>query len=194
MFRTALIVALLASTPAIAADMPNPMLTPAEAVSDVALLRRAMETIHPGLYRYVSKADVDAGFARLEALARQRISTLALHREIARLVASIHCDHSKPELPNAIGSWRQSNASHLPFRFRLIEGRMIVLSGALPKGAEITAINGRTVPQILNAVAPLVAYDGDTDQAVTVKIADDSDLGGSDLEEYWPGLFGAPQQ
>lgn len=172
MFRIALLAALLASTPVIAADMPNPMLTPAQAASDVALLRRAMETIHPGLYRYVPKADVDAGFARLEALARQPISTLALHREIARLVASIHCDHSKPELPNAIESWRQSNASHLPFRFRLIEGRMIVLSGALPKGAEITAINGRPVPQILNAVAPLVAYDGDTDQAVTVKIAD----------------------
>ncbi|MBU6167217.1 MAG: hypothetical protein KGQ52_13970 [Alphaproteobacteria bacterium] len=192
MIRSMLLAALLASTPAIAADMPNPMLTPAQAGADVALLRRALETIHPGLYRYVPKAEADAGFARLEAQARAPISTLALHREIARLVASIHCDHSKPELPDAIEAWRQANASHLPFRFRLIEGRMILLSGALPKGAEIIAINGRPVPQILNAVAPLVAYDGDTDQAVAVKIADDSDLGGSDLDEYWPGLFGAP--
>ena len=191
MFRPAFIAALLA-TPAIA--MPNPLLTPAQASSDVALMRRAMETIHPGLYRYVPKAEVDASFARLEALARQPVATLTLHREIARLVASIHCDHSKPELPEAIEQWRQTNASHLPFRFTLVEGRMIVLSGALPKGAEITAINGRPVPQILSAVAPLVAYDGDTDQAVTVKIADDSDLGGSDLDEYGPGLFGVPQQ
>ena len=171
--------------------MPNPMLTPAQASSDVALMRRAMETIHPGLYRYVPKAQVDASFARLEAQAKQPTATLTLHREIARMVASIHCDHSKPELPDAIESWRKTNASHLPFRFRLIEGRMIVASGALPKGAEITAINGRPVPQILSAVAPLVAHDGDTDQAIAVKIADDSDLGGSDLEEYWPGLFGA---
>jgi len=193
MFRTALVAALLANT-ATAAEMPNPMLSPAQAASDVVLLRRAFETIHPGLYRYQSKAAVDAAFARLEAQVKAPISTLTLHREIARLVASIHCDHSKPELPDAIEQWRQTNASHLPLRFRLIEGRMIVLSGALPKGAEITAINGRPVPQILQAVAPLVAYDGDTDQAVTVKIADDSDLGGSDLEEYWPGLFGAPQQ
>jgi hypothetical protein len=174
--------------------MPNPILSPAQAASDVALMRRALETIHPGLYRYQSKAAVDAAFARLEAQVKAPISTLTLHREIARLVASIHCDHSKPELPDAIEQWRQTNASHLPLRFRLIEGRMIVLSGALPKGAEITAINGRPVPQILQAVAPLVAYDGDTDQAVTVKIADDSDLGGSDLEEYWPGLFGAPER
>ena len=157
-------------------------------------MRRALETIHPGLYRYVSKAQVDASFARLEAQAKQPITTLALHREIARMVASIHCDHSKPELPDAIAEWRQTNASHLPLRFKLIEGRMIVVSGALPKGAEITAINGRQVSQILNAVAPLVAYDGETDQAIAVKIADDSDLGGSDLEEYWPGLFGAPSQ
>ena len=194
MIRTALLAALLASAPAIAADMPNPMLTPAQASSDVALMRRALETIHPGLYRYVPKAQVDASFARLEAQAKHPTATLTLHREIARLVASIHCDHSKPELPDAIESWRKANASHLPFRFRLIEGRMIVVSGALPKGAEITAINGRPVPQILSAVAPLVAYDGDTDQAIAVKIADDSDLGGSDLEEYWPGLFGAPSQ
>jgi hypothetical protein len=191
MFRTAFITALLAAP---ASAMPDPILTPAQASGDVTLMRRAMETIHPGLYRYVPKAEVDAGFTRLEALARQPISTLTLHREIARLVASIHCDHSKPELPEAIEAWRKTNDSHLPVRFRLIEGRMIVLSGALPKGAEIIAINGRPVPQILSAVAPLVAYDGDTDQAIAVKIADDSDLGGSDLEEYWPGLFGAPSQ
>ena len=191
MIRTAPLAALLAFG-ASAAEMPNPMLSPVQASGDVALLRRAMETIHPGLYRYVPKAQIDAGFARLEALARVPISTLALHREIARLVASIHCDHSKPELPEAIEAWRKTNPSHLPFRFRLIEGRMIVVSGALPMGAEVTAINGRQVAQILNAVAPLVAYDGDTDQAVAVKIADDSDLGGSDLEEYWPGLFGVP--
>jgi Peptidase family S41 len=192
MFRSALVAVLLASTPALAADMPNPMLTPAQASADVALMRRAMETIHPGLYRYVPKADVDAGFARLEALARQPISTLALHREIARLIAIIHCDHSKPELPAAISRWRKTNGSHLPLRFALIEGRMIVISGALPRGAEITAINGRPVPQILTALAPLISYDGDTDQHVAVKIADDSDLSGSDFDEYWPGLFGAP--
>jgi hypothetical protein len=194
MIRTVLIAALLASAPALAAEMPNPILSPAQASSDVALMRRAMETIHPGLYRYVPKAEVDAAFARLEAQTKQPISTLALHREIARMIASIHCDHSKPELPDAIEKWRQTNASHLPLRFKLIEGRMIVVSGALPKGAEITAINGRPVPQILSAVAPLVAYDGDTDQAITAKIADDSDLSGSDLDEYWPGLFGAPGQ
>lgn len=192
MFRTLLLATLLASSAA--AEMPNPMLTPAQVTGDIALLRRAMETIHPGLYRYVPKAEVDAAFARLERQAHSPIATLTLHREIARMVASIHCDHSKPELPEAIETWRQTNASHLPFRFRLIEGRMIVLSGGLPKGAEVTAINGRPVPQILTAVASLVAYDGDTDQAVAVKIADDSDLGGSDLEEYWPGLFGAPSQ
>ena len=98
MLRATLIAALLATTPAFAGEMPNPMLTPAQAGSDVALLRRALETIHPGLYRYGPKASVDASFARLEAQAKAPISTLALHREIARLVASIHCDHSKPEL------------------------------------------------------------------------------------------------
>lgn len=41
MLRSALVAAVLACAPAIAADMPNPMLSPAQAGSDVALMRRA---------------------------------------------------------------------------------------------------------------------------------------------------------
>jgi hypothetical protein len=41
------------------------VLSVADARADVALMRRALETIHPGLYRYQSRATIDAAFARL---------------------------------------------------------------------------------------------------------------------------------
>ncbi len=173
------------------------MLSAEQATGDVTLLRRAIETVHPGLYRYSSKADIDAAFARLEAAARKPISELALHGEIARLLAAIHCDHSKAEMSDGLSAFRNQNPTHLPLRFQLIEGRMIVLSndgqpGAPPVGSEILGINGMAVPALLLKLAPLVSYDGTTDQAIAAKLADDSDLMGDDFNENYPALFGFP--
>lgn len=173
------------------------VLSAEQASRDVALLRRALETVHPGLYRYRDKPVIAAAFARLEAAASAPISELALHAEIARLLAAIHCDHTKAEMPEALDKFRTRNATHLPLRFQLIEGRMIVVSndgqpGALPAGSEILAINGMPVPALLLQIAPLVSYDGTTDQAIAAKLADDSDLMGDDFNENYPALFGFP--
>ncbi|MBB6249666.1 S41 family peptidase [Nitrospirillum iridis] len=188
--------------PAVAAPDAGPAyaplsLSPAQARADVALLRRALETIHPGLYRYGTRAEVDQAFARLEGAAAQPMTDLELWRAIATLVAAIHCDHTKPEPSAAIEDWRTRHPTHLPLRFTLVEGRMIVVSndgqpGAPPPGAEITAINGRPVPTVLATLGQAVAYDGDTTQAIAVKLAVDSDLMGDDLDEYWPAFYGFP--
>lgn len=181
---------------AVAAYQPRILL--AEDVrADVVLLRRALETIHPGLYRYSSKAVIDAAFARLEAAASRPISDLALHGEIALMLATIHCDHTKAEMSDAMTAYRKTNSTHLPFRFKIIEGRMIVISndgqaGSPLVGSEILRINGVPVPTLLLKLAPTVAYDGGTDQAIAVKLADDSDLQGDDFNEYYPSFFGFP--
>ena len=175
------------------------VLSVADARADVALMRRALETIHPGLYRYQTKATIDAAFARLERATDRPIETLALHREIALMLATIHCDHTKAELPERVADYRRTHPTHLPLRFRLIEGRMIVTAndgqpGAPSVGAELLQINGMAVPALLLKLAPTVAYDGDTDQAIAVKLADDSDLTGDDFNEYYPSFFGFPDR
>ncbi len=180
----------------VAAFQPR-ILSEQDARADVALLRRALETIHPGLYRYSSKAEIDAAFARLEAAASHPISDLALHGEIALMLATIHCDHTKAEMSDAMTAYRKANPTHLPFRFKIIEGRMIVMSsdgqaGSPPVGTEILRINGMPVPTLLLKLAPTVAYDGGTDQAIAVKLGDDSDLQGDDFNEYYPSFFGFP--
>jgi hypothetical protein len=190
--------AALAAQTADAARYEPRVLSAAQASRDVALLRRALETVHPGLYRYSDKPAIDAAFARLETAVAAPITELALHAEIARLLAAIHCDHTKAEMSEALDDLRTRSATHLPLRFQLIEGRMIVISndgqpGAPPAGSEILAINGRPVPALLLQIAPLVAYDGTTDQAIAAKLADDSDLMGDDFNENYPVLFGFPE-
>ncbi len=170
-----------------------------DARADIALLRRGFEMIHPGLYRYASKKEIDAAFAKLEVAASRPINELALHGEIALMLAKIHCDHTKAEMSDALTKYRKANPTHLPFRFRLIEGRMIVISNdgqssSPPIGSEILTVNGMTVPNLLTKLGKTVAYDGDTDQAIAVKLADDSDLMGDDFNEYYPSFFGFPTE
>ncbi len=187
-----------AISPAAAPTVGQPRMLSAQAASaDVALLRRSLETIHPGLYRYSRQGEIDAAFARLEQAASRPISDLALHGEIALMLAAIHCDHTKPEMPDALTAYRKAAATHLPFRFKIIEGRMIVTandgqSGAPPAGSEILEINGMAVPSLLLRLGAAVAYDGGTDQAIAVKLGDDSDLMGDDFNEYYPSFFGFP--
>ncbi|WP_017669879.1 S41 family peptidase [Blastomonas sp. AAP53] len=186
----------VAATPVVPRYAPR-LLSAEEAIRDVVLLRRALEMVHPGLYRYSSKSEINAAFARLEAAVSAPITDLALHAEVARLLAAIHCDHTKAEMSDELTAFRTNNPTHLPLRFQMIEGRMIVLSndgqaGAPPMGSEILGINGMAVPALLLRLAPLVSYDGTTDQAIAAKLADDSDLMGDDFNENYPALFGFP--
>ncbi|MBN8469801.1 hypothetical protein JYJ95_25115 [Corallococcus exiguus] len=180
---------------------PPPSLTleAAKARADVALLRRALETLHPGLHRYRDKAGTQAAFASLETAASRPITDLVLWREVSLLLAGIHCDHTKAELPESLEAWRRAQPTHLPLRFKLIEGRMIVVSndgqpGAPPPGAELVAINGMPVPRVLPVLGRTVAYDGSTDQAIAAKLGSDSDLMGDDFNEAWPAFHGFPSR
>lgn len=189
---------LSAQSPKASAPYQAKMVAPEDAKADIALLRRGLETIHPGLYRYTSKAEIDAAFAKLESAASTPISELALHRKISLMLATIHCDHTKAEMSDALETYRNANPTHLAFRFKLIEGRMIVYSndgqpGAPSAGSEVTAINGMAVPGLLTRLGKAVAYDGDTDQSITTKLEHDSDLMGDDFNEYYPSFFGFPE-
>jgi hypothetical protein len=111
-----------ASTPTeqAAASPAVKMLTEQNAKQDVALMRKALEQIHPGLYRYASRQQIDAAFAKLDAAISGPISDLALHREIALMLATIHCDHTKAEMSDALTVFRERSPTHLPLRFRFI--------------------------------------------------------------------------
>lgn len=170
-------------------------LTPAQAQQDVALMRRALETIHPGLYRRASKVRMDAAFAALERAVRQPITDRELYRRISLLLAEIRCNHTKAEQTAAIEAWRRDNPSHLPFRFRLLEGRMIVESSdpdqpAMTRGAEVLSINGRPVRELVETLGAYVPIDGDTVWARSYSLANDGDLMGSDFDHFYPYVYG----
>ena len=172
-------------------------LTPQEATEDVLLARRALEMIHPGLYRYTARAEMDDAFSRLEARARQPITDVELYGQVSLMLARIHCDHTKAELPAALEAYRASNPTHLPFRFQIFEGRMyVVLSDpgqtVVARGTEVLSINGLATAKVLETLAPAVSYDGLTSAVIPRKLADDPDLMGSNFDQFYPTFFGMP--
>ncbi|HET9228374.1 MAG TPA: M28 family peptidase, partial [Thermoanaerobaculia bacterium] len=191
--RSALLISLSLLAPAALPAYPARTLSPKQAAADAALTRQALEVIHPGLHRYTPKAEMDAAFARLEERVKQPVSDVELYGEISLLLAKIHCDHTKAELPGALSRYRKENPTHLPFRFRLFDGRMYVASSQSPqlaRGTEILSINGVPVSDILARIAPAVSYDGSTDFVIPTKLEADSDLMGSDFDQFFPVFFG----
>lgn len=188
-------------TPAVAAtpaeEPPLRTLTAAEARADLVVMREALQTIHPGLYRRTAKAEIDRAFDALDAHVANGITDVELYRQISLLLAMIRCTHTKADQIGAMQQWRDTHASHLPLRFRLIEGRMIVVSSdpsqtPLRRGAEVLTINGRPVAELVSTLGAYIPIDGQTEASRAAHLADDGDLMGAGFDHFYPYLFGFP--
>ncbi|MBU1347811.1 MAG: S41 family peptidase [Alphaproteobacteria bacterium] len=139
--------------------------------SDIAILRRAWETMHPGLYRY-STPDQISG--RLDALAVEWSGPSAFRQRFAaltRVTASVRCGHTYPSPYNggeAVRALIYPDRSLVPFRFVWIDGRMVVTHDdsaeqTLPRGTQIIAIDGLATSEILAQLLPMARADGASD-------------------------------
>jgi hypothetical protein len=144
---------------------------------DVAILRQAWATMHPGVYRYSSPQEIST---RLDGLARAW-STPGSFRErflaLTQVTASLKCGHTYPSPYNsgdATVARIYPDRSLVPFLFRWIDGAMVVIrddsgAGLFPRGAVITAIDGVASQDLLTRLIPLARADG-SNQAKRVSL------------------------
>lgn len=165
-----------------AADPPampvTPATTTAETVipaaalaADVAIMREAYESLHPGMLRYCTRAELDQRWSDLEAFA-QRDRTLAeVYLAFSRLLASLRCGHAYCNFFNqsaAVKAAILTGTNRLPFHFRWIDRRMVITENRsadprLVRGTEVRSINGRPAREILEQLLPLTRADGASD-------------------------------
>ncbi|MDP3494504.1 MAG: S41 family peptidase [Hyphomonadaceae bacterium] len=144
---------------------------PAGALSkDIALLRRAYETLHPGLYRYNSPSEMAGHFDRLAAAWSAGQTRAEAYLSLSRFLARVRCGHTYANFFNQskeISAELFSGRDKLPFHFRWIARRMIVTDAkgveGLQPGDEISAINGRSGADILGTLLPFTRADGGND-------------------------------
>jgi hypothetical protein len=181
-FGACAVALLLGAGAAVAADAPGAAATsgasalgaatviPAPALrQDLAILRDALATLHPGLLRHASQAEVDAAYADLaRELLRDR--TLAeVFLALSAYVARVRCGHTQVSLFNQSPAVQEAlfRGGRLPFHFRWIGERMVVTRGfgddPLPRGSEVLAVDGVPVATILARLLPYARGDGAND-------------------------------
>ncbi len=135
---------------------------------DIAVLREAYETLHPGLYRYSTPAQLSAHFETLTRAWERGRSLPQAYLSLSRFLATIQCGHTYANFYNqapAIQAELFDAAPRLPFHFLWLDGSMVVernFSGdpRLDPGAEILSIDGRPTSEILLALLPYARADG----------------------------------
>jgi C-terminal processing protease CtpA/Prc len=138
--------------------------------ADVAILRRAYETLHPGLYRYNTPEQMDKAFRDLEAEFQQDRTLTEAYLAFSVFAAKVKCGHTYPNFYNQTDAIQNAlfKAGRVPFYFRWLGDRMIVTKSfatdpRLRAGAEVLEINGTSAATILKRLMTVARADGSND-------------------------------
>lgn len=176
---------------------PPPRLKASDLQSDAAILRRAHEQLHPGLYRYNSKAEMDADFAVLDRQLNHDQSLQDAFLAFSEFAAEVRCGHTQANPFNQSKSVVEAlfkSQTRLPFYFNWLDGKMIVTEDftpdhALPVGTEVSSINGVATSEILSRLLTIARADGgnDSKRIAQLEVSGDSNFETFDL--YFPMYF-----
>lgn len=180
-----------------AQDRARPILRSADLETDARVLREAYEALHPGLYRYLTKADEDAAFAALNSKLDHDQSLQDAFVAFSEFAAKVRCGHTQA---NPFNQSKQTidtlfkGANRVPFYFEWIDGRMVVTEDfsvlhVFPRGTEILSINEVPVSAILARLMTIARADGanDSKRVAQLGVAGDSEYETFDL--YYPMFF-----
>jgi hypothetical protein len=145
---------------------------------DIRVLQEAFTTLHPGLYRYNSKQQVEDLFSDLNNKTGRPLSEKDFYLLLAKFTEKIHCGHTylNPlNLEQGVSGFYMPQKV-LPFCFVVTNRRFIIThnlsydtTAALERGAEITKINGIPVSEIIDSLLQVSRSDGRN--AIEKKIA-----------------------
>ena len=176
---------------------PEPLLKAVDLQADVVILRQAYETLHPGLYRYNSKAQMDAAFDVLnQDLGRDQTLQDAF-LAFSKFAAKVQCGHTQANPFNqskAVVEKLLQSSARVPFYFEWLDRRMTVTRDFTPdrslsEGTEIVQINGIPAHAILDRIMTIARADGanDSKRIAQLNVTGDSEYEPFDI--YFPMFF-----
>lgn len=143
------------------------VLTPKQMKADLAVLKTTWEIIHPGLYRYNTKEQIDGYFKELDALTNVPMEQRIFFILISQLNIKLLCGHSFVSYYNNKSLIKQNLYSNvfLPILFRVIDRKFIVTHNLtddenIKPGDEILSINGFHSKTITDSLLTVSKADG----------------------------------
>lgn len=173
---------------------PVDLMAPSQMAQEARLVREAIETLHPGATRFLSQRGLINAGRELEREAVYAGDVTTWYRAISTYTARLRCDHTKAEWPQKVVDYRESEPTHLPFRFDIVRGQAMITE--VPEGSPVKVgdtvleIEGRRVADLRTTIAKWTAVDGRTDYVKSTKFGDDPDLMGSELDNFGPCIWG----
>ena len=174
------VLAALAATPiactTLQADPPpaasiGPILKGADIKGDIAIMRRAYEQLHPGLYRYSTPIEMSARFDQLERDFSVDQSMGQAYLTLSHFLGTVRCGHTYANFFNqseSVSKVLLESRNRLPFHFRWLGGHIVVTrnlssEAALVPGTQILSIDGVATDRILASLIPYARADGGND-------------------------------
>ncbi len=147
------------------------LLQPASLQQDYAVVENLVRNVIPGTYRYSSEEEIEKGLAVFKKALQSPISYKDMYVELNRLLALIKCDHTMAggfNQGNIINSIIHDQADKIPFSFKWIDGKMIVVydvsEAGMPRGTEIIEMGGLPIEKVFDTLYPFIPADGNQPQ------------------------------
>ena len=200
------VLAALAATPVACATLPpaplpaastGPIMRGADIRGDIAILRRAYEQLHPGLYRYSTPAEMSARFDQLERDFSADQSMGQAYLTLSRFLGTVRCGHTYANFFNqseTVSKALLEGRNRLPFHFRWLGGHIVVTRNlssepTLQPGTQILFIDGIATDQILSALIPYARADGGNDAKRRALLEVQGYDGIETFDVFYPLLF-----
>ncbi|MFC2158321.1 S41 family peptidase [Acidobacteriota bacterium] len=131
---------------------------------DFKILRNALEEGHGALYRFSTKEEMDKRFNDVFSKLNKTKTEREFLKLLAPLVASVNCGHTRLRPSTALTRRLNRDAVFLPFRIKFIKGKAFLLHNLsdnidLNMGGQVIAINGRSIPDIMEVFLGAVSSD-----------------------------------
>ena len=205
MFRSGLaicIAALCTLTPSALLRCQAPAHAPSrisgeDLAADLGILEHAYESMHPGLLRYNSEAQIAAAFAEARSQLSSGATIPQAFMTLALLSAKVRCGHTYPNFFNQSSSVVDEvlrGKTRIPFYFTWINQRMVVtrdltVDRKMPVGTEILVINKTPSQTILASLLPYVRADGANDAKRVALLGVSGEAEWEAFDVYYPLLF-----
>lgn len=140
-------------------------LSPNQLQEDLRILRTELEKVHPGLYTYTPKSQLDAVFDNISMQLKEPLSALQFFRLLMPLHRAIGNNHTKIYPPEDYVRALTTDLPRLPLRLYWYQDSLFVTEDVsqenqIGQGSQITSINGEDALAVFRFLADQLTTDG----------------------------------